>query len=189
MKFNPTPLKDVFVIEMEPRADDRGFFARAFCETEYANAGMGATRFVQMNNSYNDKAGTLRGMHYQLPPAAEVKVVRCLHGALYDVVVDLRPDSPSYGKWFGIELNEENRLSLYIPRGFAHGFITLRDGTETLYLASDAYTPGQERGLRYDDPKFGIQWPREPVTVSDKDLSWPAFDPVFHNPDALRGIR
>jgi dTDP-4-dehydrorhamnose 3,5-epimerase len=189
MKFHETPLKDVYVIEMEQRQDDRGFFARAFCETEFANAGLSATRFVQMNNSFNDKAGTLRGMHYQLPPAAEVKLVRCLHGALYDVIVDLRPDSYSFGKWFGVELTEENRLAFYVPRGFAHGFITLRDNTEALYLASDAYMPGMERGLRYDDPKFGIEWPVAPVSVSEKDLSWPAYDPEFHMPEALRGLR
>jgi dTDP-4-dehydrorhamnose 3,5-epimerase len=189
VKFIETPLKDAYVIELEPRLDDRGFFARAMCETEFADAGLSASRFVQMNNSFNDKAGTLRGMHYQLPPAAEVKVVRCLQGALYDVIVDLRPDSPSCGQWFGIELTPENRRSLYVPRGFAHGFITLRDNTEALYLASDAYMPGKERGLRYDDPRFGVVWPTQPVSVSEKDLSWPAFDPEFHMPEALRGLR
>lgn len=189
MKFIPTPLQDAYVIELEKRVDDRGFFARAMCETEFADAGLSATRFVQMNDSYNERAGTLRGMHYQLPPAAEVKVVRCLRGALYDVIVDLRPDSKSYGQWFGVELTDENRLSLYVPRGFAHGFITLRDDTEALYLASEAYMPGKERGLRFDDAKFDIKWPIAPVTVSDKDLSWQAFDAEYHMPEALRGIR
>jgi dTDP-4-dehydrorhamnose 3,5-epimerase len=189
MKFIETPLKDAYLIEMEPRLDERGFFARAFCETEFADAGLSASRFAQMNNSFNDQAGTLRGMHYQLPPAAEVKVVRCLQGALYDVILDLRPDSATFGKWFGAELSAENRLSLYVPRGFAHGFITLRDNTEALYLASDAYMPGQERGIRYDDPEFGIEWPIAPVSVSDKDLSWQPYNPEFHMPAALRGLR
>jgi dTDP-4-dehydrorhamnose 3,5-epimerase len=189
VKFIPTPLTDAYVIEMERRVDDRGFFARAMCETEFADAGLSANRFVQVNNSFNDKAGTLRGMHYQLPPAAEVKVVRCIRGALYDVIVDLRPDSKSYGQWFGVELTDENRLALYVPRGFGHGFITLRDNTETLYLASDAYMPGKERGLRYNDPKFGIKWPVEPVSVSEKDANWPLFDPAYHEPEALRGLR
>lgn len=189
MKFTATALRDVYLIEMEPRPDDRGFFARAFCEAEFAAAGLSASRFVQANSSYNHRGGTLRGMHYQLPPAAEVKIVRCLRGALYDVVVDLRPDSESFGRWFGVELNAENRLSLYVPRGFAHGYMTLLPETEALYLASDAYMPGQERGLRYDDPEFGIRWPLTPTVVSDKDLSWPAFDPAFHRPEALLGLR
>lgn len=188
MKFNPTPLQDAYVIELEPRGDERGFFARAFCEDEFAKAGL-VSRYVQMNNSLNTRKGTLRGMHYQLPPAAEVKVVRCLQGALFDVIVDLRPDSSTCGKWFGIELSGENRKMLYIPRGFAHGFITLRDNTEAFYMVSDAYTPGGERGLRYDDPRFGIEWPLKPEIVSEKDLSWPAFDPEFHQPEQLRGLR
>jgi dTDP-4-dehydrorhamnose 3,5-epimerase len=189
MKFIETRLKDAYILEMEPREDERGFFARAYCEAEFAAAGLSASRFVQINNSYNRKAGTLRGMHYQLPPASEVKIVRCLHGALYDVIIDLRPDSPSCGQWLGVELSAENRRSLYVPRGFAHGFISLRDDTEALYLASDAYMPGQERGLRYDDPRFGVEWPMAPVSVSEKDLSWPAFDPSFHRPEALLGLR
>ena len=188
MKFIETPLKDAYVIAMEPRADERGFFARAFCEDEFRQAGL-VDRFVQVNNSFNPRKGTLRGMHYQLPPAAEVKLVRCLRGALYDVIVDLRPDSPTCGKHFGVELNEENRLMFYVPRGFAHGFITLRDDTEAFYMVSDAYQPGGERGLRFDDSHLGIDWPIQPTLVSEKDRNWPLFDPLFHQPERLAGLR
>ncbi|MFC4168375.1 dTDP-4-dehydrorhamnose 3,5-epimerase [Teichococcus aestuarii] len=188
MKFHKTPLQDAYVIEMEPRADERGFFARAFCEQEFAEAGL-VSRYAQVNNSFNPRKGTLRGMHYQLPPAAEVKLVRCLRGALYDVIVDMRPDSASYGKHFGIELNDENRKMLYVPRGFAHGFVTLRDDTEAFYMVSDAYMPGGERGLRYDDPHLGIDWPIQPELVSEKDRSWPLFDAGFHAVEQLRGVR
>lgn len=188
MIFNKTPLQDAYVIEIEPRHDDRGFFARAFCEDEFAKAGL-VSRYAQVNNSLSLHKGTLRGMHYQLPPAAEVKLVRCLQGALFDVIVDLRPGSPSEGKWFGVELSAENRRMLYVPRGFAHGFITLRDNTEAFYMVSDPYMPGGERGLRYNDPHLGIEWPLQPEIASEKDLNWPAFDPDFHGVEQLRGLR
>ena len=136
--------------------------------------------FVQMNNSLSARKGTLRGLHYQLAPSAEVKVIRCIRGALWDAIIDLRPDSPTYGKWFGAELTAENRRMMYAPRGFAHAILTLADDTEALYLVSDYYAPKEERGIRCNDPKFGVQWPIEPVEISDKDRSWPDFDPEFH---------
>lgn len=184
MQFLPTPLSGAFTIELEKRGDDRGFFARYFCEDEFAKAGL-ETRFKQINTSLSARAGTLRGMHYQLPPSAEVKVVRCVRGSLWDVIVDLRPQSPSFGKWFGAELNAENRTMMYVPRGFAHGFVTLTDDAEAIYLVSDSYDPKSERGMRYDDPWHGIVWPREPVDISDKDRNWPLFDKEFHGIDLI----
>src|ERR1700710_2504841 len=126
MKFHPTPLHDAYTIELEKRGDDRGFFARFFCQNEFAAAGI-PTSIVQINNSLSAKAGTLRGVHYQLPPAAEIKVVRCIRGALFDAIIDLRPDSPTFGQWFGAELTAENRLMIFVPQGFAHGILTLKD--------------------------------------------------------------
>ena len=187
IKFHPTPLEGAYLIEPERRGDDRGFFARLFCGQEFGEVGL-ETRFVQVNNSLSARRGTLRGMHYQLPPAAEVKVVRCIRGAIFDAIADLRPDSPSFGRWFGAELSAENRHMMYVPRGFAHGFITLTDDAETFYLVSDPYAPGQERGMRFDDPWLGIEWPAEPVEVSPKDRDWPAFDPGFHGIERLRGL-
>ncbi len=188
MKFHKTPLQDARLIELERRGDDRGFFARFYCEREFGTEGL-ATPFVQVNNSLSAKKGTLRGMHYQLAPSAEVKVVRCLKGALWDCIADLRPDSPSYGKWFGAELNDDNRLMMYVPRGFAHAILTLADGTEALYLVSDFYAPEAERGVRFNDPWLDIDWPIEPAEVSDKDRNWPLFDPDFHGVERLRGIK
>jgi dTDP-4-dehydrorhamnose 3,5-epimerase len=187
VKFHPAPLKGAFLIELEKRGDERGFFARFFCEREFAGAGL-ATRFTQINNSLSAKRGTLRGMHYQLAPAAEVKVVRCVRGALFDAIVDLRPDSPTFARWFGAELNEDNRLMMYVPRGFAHAILTLRDDTEALYLVSDFYSPENERGLRWNDPRFAIDWPMQPVEISAKDAAWPDFDPVFHDIERLKGL-
>jgi dTDP-4-dehydrorhamnose 3,5-epimerase len=187
MKFIPTPLKGAYTIELEKKGDNRGFFARFFCENEFSQAGL-ITRFVQINNSLTEKKGTLRGMHYQLQPSAEVKVVRCIKGSLYDVILDLRPDSPTFGQWFGAELSAENRVMMYVPQGFAHGFVTLENDTEALYLVSALYAPTLERGVRYNDPKFNIQWPVEPVEISDKDKAWPDFDPAFHGVDTLKGL-
>lgn len=174
MRFLPTTLKDAVLIEPERREDPRGWFARTFCEDEFAAHGL-KTRFVQQNASANPKAGTLRGMHFQNAPHAEVKVVRCTRGALFDAIVDLRPDSPTRGQWEGFELTPENGRMLYVPEGFAHGYLTLADDTEAAYLVSYPYTPGAEGGLRYDDPAFGIEWPREVAVISDKDAAWPAF--------------
>lgn len=188
MKFLPTPLNDAYLIELEKRGDDRGFFARFFCRNEFGAAGL-VSEFVQINNSLSAKKGTLRGLHYQLAPVAEVKVVRCLRGALFDCIVDIRPDSPTFGRWFAAELNDENRLMMYVPRGFAHAILTLRENTEALYLVSDFYSPENERGLRWNDRHFKIEWPIEPSEISPKDASWPDFDPAFHGIDRLRGIR
>jgi dTDP-4-dehydrorhamnose 3,5-epimerase len=188
MKFHPTRLLGAYTIELEKRGDDRGFFARLYCQREFESAAI-PTAIVQINNSLSAKAGTLRGMHYQLPPAAEIKVVRCIRGALFDVIIDLRPDSPTFGQWFGAELSADNRLMMYVPRGFAHGFITLSDDTEAFYLVNAFYTPEAERGLRFNDPRFNVIWPQTPVDVSDKDRSWPDFDPTFHGTEMLRGLR
>lgn len=179
MRFEETPLPGAFVIDLEPREDARGFFARAFCADEFRGHGL-ETGFVQMNDSLSREPGTLRGMHYQLEPAAEVKLVRVVGGAVWDVVLDLRPDSPTYGGHFGVELSAGNRRMLYVPRGFAHGFLTLEPETEALYLVSAFYDPARERGIRWNDPAFALEWPREPAVVSDKDRSHPDFDPATH---------
>lgn len=187
MIFEPTPLQGAYLISLEKRGDNRGFFARFFCEAEFRAQGL-VPQFTQVNTSLSAKAGTLRGMHYQLPPSAEVKVVRCMRGALFDVIVDLRAGSPTFGKWFGAELNDDNRLMMYVPKGFAHGFVTLRDDVEALYFVSDPYAQQAERGLRWDDPAIGIAWPVTPTEISAKDLAWPDLDPVFHGTDAMRGL-
>jgi dTDP-4-dehydrorhamnose 3,5-epimerase len=188
VKFHSTPLKDAYLIELERLGDARGFFARFFCEHEFERTGL-ATRFVQINNSLSYKKGTLRGMHYQLSPQAEVKLVRCIRGSLFDVILDIRPDSPTFGKWYGAELNDENRLMMYVPRGFAHAILTLIQNTEALYLVSDFYSPESERGVRWDDPKFSIEWPIAPIEISPKDRGWPNFDPELHGIERLRGIK
>jgi dTDP-4-dehydrorhamnose 3,5-epimerase len=187
MQFNPTPIPGASLIDLEMRGDDRGFFARLYCEREFAQAGFGM-QFVQINNSLSRRRGTLRGMHYQLPEAAEVKVVRCIHGALFDVIVDLRPDSPTFRRWYGAELSAENRRMMVVPRGCAHGFLTLAPDTEALYLVSASYAPARERGLRYDDPAFRIEWPFPPEEISAKDRQWPSLDADFHGLEALRGL-
>lgn len=187
MKFNPAPLPGAFTIDLEKRGDDRGFFARLFCEKEFGDAGL-ETRFLQINNSTSSMKGTLRGMHYQLPPAGEVKVVRCIKGSLYDVIVDLRPDSPTYLQSFGAELSADNRRMMYVPRGFAHGFITLEDDTEAFYLVSAFYAPQYERGLRHDDPALRIEWPATPTELSVKDKRWPDFDAGFHGVESMRNL-
>lgn len=179
MIFTPAPLQGVYVVEMEKRGDDRGFFARAFCENEFAARGL-ATRMVQMNDSLSVRRGTLRGMHYQLAPKAETKVVRCFRGALFDIVLDLRRDSPTFGKTFGVELTAENRRMLYVPKGFAHGFVTLLDDTEAFYLVDEFYSPEHERGVRWNDPRFAIEWPVQPAVMSEKDRAYRDFDPAWH---------
>lgn len=175
MKFLPTGLADAHVVELEPQHDERGFFARMFCADEFAQHGL-EPAVVQGNVSFNHRRGTLRGMHFQRPPAAETKYIRCLRGAIYDAIVDLRPDSPTYLRSFGVELTADNRLGLYVPTMFGHGFITLTDDTEVSYLVSEFYTPGVEGGLRYDDPVLDVTWPVEVEVISEKDRSWPAFD-------------
>ena len=175
MIFHTTSLKDAYVIELEKRGDDRGFFARTMCREEFAAHGLD-TDYVQQNTSFSARKGTLRGMHYQLAPHAEAKLVRCIKGALVDVIVDLRRGSPSYMKHERFELDEENRRQLYVPRGFAHAFQTVSDNTEVSYLASAAYAPSAERGLRYNDPALGIAWPLPVTVISDKDASWPLLE-------------
>ena len=179
MIFTETPLQGAILIDLEKRGDDRGFFARAFCENEFGAHGL-ATHFAQINNSLSAFKGTLRGMHYQLAPKAETKLVRCIRGGLHDVILDLRPGSATFGKSFGADLTAENRRMLYVPKGFAHGFVTLVDDTEAFYLVDEFYGPDQERGIRWNDPRFGIRWPVEPVVLSDKDKAHRDFDPAWH---------
>jgi len=179
MIFTETPLRGAYLIDLEKRGDDRGFFARAFCEKEFGALGL-ATRFVQANDSLSAQRGTLRGMHYQLPPKAETKLVRCIRGALWDVVLDLRPKSPTFGQSFGAELTAENRRMMYVPKGFAHGFVTLVDGTEAFYFVDEFYAPDLERGVRWNDPRFDVHWPIPPDVVSDKDRAHRDFDPAWH---------
>jgi dTDP-4-dehydrorhamnose 3,5-epimerase len=179
MKFTETPLAGAFVIELEKRGDERGWFARAFCTREFQAHGLNH-QIVQANNSFSAVKGTLRGMHYQLAPKAEDKIFRCIRGGIFDAIIDLRPESPTYLKSFTIELNAENRLALYIPKGFAHGFMTLVENTEVFYFVTEFYSPEHERGIRYNDPKFGIRWPLEPAVISDKDRNLKDFDPGTH---------
>ena len=188
MIFNATPLAGACTVDVEPRGDARGFFARVFCEKEFLAAGL-ESRFVQVNDSLSTRLGTLRGMHYQLPPAAEVKVVRCVKGRLFDVIVDLRPDSTTFKRWYGSELSAENRRMMYVPRGFAHGFITLEEDTEAIYLVSGFHSQQNERGIRYNDPAIGIAWPAQPVEVSDKDSKAPSFDFEHHGIERMRGLK
>ena len=179
MIFTQTPLPGAYLLDLEKRGDDRGFFARAFCEREFGEHDL-VTRFVQVNNSLSAVKGTLRGMHYQLGPKAETKVVRCIRGGLYDVILDLRRGSPTFGESFGAELTAENRRMMYVPKGFAHGFITLTEQTEAFYFADEFYAPDLERGIRWNDPKFGLSWPSSPAVLSEKDASHPDFDPAWH---------
>lgn len=179
MIFHPTPLNDAFVIELQKRGDERGFFARAFCRSEFAEQGL-PTQFVQVNNSLSADAGTLRGMHYQLQPHAETKLIRCICGALWDCILDLRPESSTFGLWHGEELTAENRKMMVCPKGFAHGFITLEPNTEAFYFVDAFYAPDHERGVRWNDPKFGIEWPRDPSVLSNKDKNQRDFDPTHH---------
>jgi len=179
MKFTQTPLAGAYVIQLEPRGDDRGWFARFFCRNEFGQHGL-CSDVLQINNSFSKYKHTLRGMHYQLAPKAEDKIVRCLRGAFLDVIVDLRPDSKTFLQHFSIELSAENRTVLFVPKGFAHGFLTLTDDTEAFYLVTEFYSPQHERGLRYNDPKLGIRWPFEPAVISDKDKNYPDFNPDIH---------
>jgi dTDP-4-dehydrorhamnose 3,5-epimerase len=179
MIFTATPTAGAFLIDLEKRGDERGFFARAFCENEFGARGL-VTRFVQVNNSLSAQKGTLRGMHYQLAPTAETKMVRCIRGALYDVILDLRPASPTFGQSFGAELTADNRRMMYVPKGFAHGFITLTDDTEAFYFTDEFYGPAHERGIRWNDPKFNISWPLQPTVLSEKDANHRDFDPAWH---------
>ena len=179
MDFTQTPIPGAFIIELNKREDDRGFFARAFCVNEFSAIGL-SPHFVQVNNSLSKFKGTLRGMHYQVTPKAETKVVRCIRGALFDVILDLRQDSPTFGKSFGTELSAENRKMMYVPKGFAHGFITLEENTEAFYFVDEYYAASLERCIRWDDPSFNIEWPLLPVIISDKDRNQKNFDAAWH---------
>ena len=179
MIFTETELKGAFFIDLEQRQDQRGFFARTFCMKEFEDRGLKPT-IAQCNLSFNYKKGTLRGMHYQAAPATEAKLVRCTHGAIYDVIIDLRTDSPTYKLHVGVELTSENRRALYVPDMFAHGFQTLTDNAEVFYQMSEFYAPEYQRGLRYDDPAFGISWPLRVSEISEKDTSLPLFESVLY---------
>ncbi len=172
MKFIKTPLEGAYVVELEKREDERGFFARAFCVDEFAEHGL-KTEIKQSNLSGSVQKGTTRGLHYQVAPMAEVKFIRCIKGSVFDVLVDMRPESPTYKQWFGIELTEENQTAIYIPEGFAHGHQTLEDNSQIMYLTTQVYSPEHERGIRWNDPAIGVKWPLEPTVVSDKDQAWP----------------
>ncbi len=183
MRFVATALAGVYIVEQERHADERGFFARTWCAEEFAAHGL-ESRLAQCSVSFNHRRGTLRGLHYQAPPSAEVKLVRCTRGALYDVALDLRPGSPGFRRWLGVELSEANGRALYIPRGFAHGFLTLADATEVAYQMSTAYAPEAARGVRWDDPFFAISWPGPVEVIAPRDRDYPAVDP-----DRLQELR
>ncbi len=172
MIFTETKLKGTYIIELEPIADERGFFARSWCQQEFEAHGLNPN-LVQCNISFNKKKGTLRGMHYQVAPHEEVKLVRCTKGAIYDVMIDLRPQSSTFKQWIAVELTAENHKMLYIPEGFAHGFQSLADNTEVFYQMSAFYHPECARGIRWDDPAFKIEWPQNERIISEKDLQYP----------------
>ena len=172
MTYVETLLKGAYIIDMQPIEDERGWFSRAFCMKEFRANGL-CSEFVQHNSSFNLQKGTVRGLHYQLPPYEEIKVVRCIRGKIFDVIVDIRKDSDTYLKWFGVELSEDNCRMLYVPKGFAHGFQTLCDKTEIFYLMSEFYRKGYDAGLRWDDKAIGIDWPiRDGIVISEKDASF-----------------
>ena len=168
MQFDATPITGAVIIELTPLLDERGFFARSWCQGEFKAHGL-ETRIAQCNISYNARSGTLRGLHYQVAPSEEVKLVRCTRGAIHDVIVDLRPRSPSFKRWFAVELTASNRRMLYIPEGVAHGFVTLADDTEVFYQMSQPYDAACARGVRWDDPEFGIVWPVPIALMSERD--------------------
>jgi len=176
LKFVPTPLTGAFVVELEPIEDERGFFARSFCQNEFRARGLDPV-VAQCNVSLNRNRGTLRGLHYQAPPHEEAKLVRCIRGAIWDVIVDLREGLPTRWKSFSTELTADNRRALYVPRGFAHGFQTLADDSEVLYQISEFYHPESSRGLRWDDPALGIRWPLPEPVVSARDRAYPLLAP------------
>lgn len=174
MFFTETILKGAFIIDLEKFEDERGFFARSWCEREFVENGI-YTKWVQTNISLSYKKGTLRGMHYRAAPYTEEKLVRCINGMIHDVILDLRPKSLTYRKWISVELSAKNRKMIYIPKDFAHGFITMVDNCEVFYMMSEYYLPGFDRGIRWNDPSFSINWPFEPKVISDRDKSYPDF--------------
>jgi dTDP-4-dehydrorhamnose 3,5-epimerase len=172
--FRKLQLQGAVLIELEPRTDERGFFARTFCADEFAQAGLN-TSVVQCNVSFNKHKGTLRGMHYQLAPYEEAKLVRCTSGAIFDAIIDLRPESPTFKRHFSVVLSAENRTALYVPEGFAHGFQTLQDDTEVFYQMSQRYQAEAAAGVRWDDPAFGIEWPSDERNITERDRSYPDY--------------
>ncbi|HSS95391.1 MAG TPA: dTDP-4-dehydrorhamnose 3,5-epimerase [Terriglobales bacterium] len=174
MRFQETKLRGAFVVELEKHEDERGFFARSWCEQEFAAHKLNS-RTVQCNVSFNKTKGTLRGMHYQIAPCAEAKLVRCTRGSIFDVIIDLRPDSPTYTKYVSEVLSADNYKAFYVPEGFAHGFQTLEDNSEVFYQMTELYSPQHQRGLRYNDPMFSINWPIDTTVISERDRSYPDF--------------
>lgn len=174
MLFTETKLKGAFILEPQKLEDDRGFFSRSWCRREFEAHGLNPG-LAQCNISFNKQKATLRGMHYQLAPYEEAKLVRCTSGSIYDAIIDLRPESPTFRQYFGLILTADSHKMLYVPEGFAHGFLTLEDNTEVFYQISEFYSREHERGVRWNDPAFGIQWPLPPYTISDRDRSYPAF--------------
>jgi dTDP-4-dehydrorhamnose 3,5-epimerase len=177
MIFTETKLTGAFIIDLERRKDERGFFARAFCQSEFRGYGLKLV-IAQANLASNLRKGTLRGMHFQYPPAAETKLVRCTRGAILDIIVDLRPESPTFLEHIAVELNDDNMTALYVPERFAHGYQTLRDGTDSSYQSGEFYAPNAEGGLRYDDPELGLQWPLPVSMISPKDRAFRSFNEV-----------
>ena len=175
MRFLKTDVAGAWLIEPEPHNDDRGRFFRAWCSREFAAQAIDFVP-VQANMGFSIRKGTIRGMHFQVAPALEAKLIRCTRGSMFDVVLDLRPASSSYGEWYGAELSEDNGRMLYVPEQCAHGYQTLADNTEMYYMASESYTPSAARGIRFDDPAFGVQWPLAPTVVSEQDRNWPLVD-------------
>ena len=175
MQFTPTELVGAYIIDFQKREDSRGFFAHAWSQAEFAQHGLNS-QIIDINFSYNRSRGTLRGMHFQRDPYAQVKIVRCVRGAIYDAIVDLRPGSPTFRQSIGVELTADNHRALYVPEGFGHGFQTLEDHCDVMYLVSQIYAPSAEDGVRYDDPAFAIAWPLPPTVISERDLAWSAFE-------------
>lgn len=171
MQFEPTPFKDAWIVTLDPIGDDRGYFARAFCRKEFEAHGI-EFDVAQCNTSFSKEEGTLRGLHYQADPAAEAKLMRCVQGSMYDVIVDMRPESPTYLQHFGICLSADNLKMLFVPSNFAHGYQTMEPNTAAYYLVDEYYTPKLERGVRYSDPSLGIDWPRDVTVISQKDQNW-----------------
>lgn len=188
MIFSETKLTGAYTIDLDRREDVRGFFARMFCQTEFAAHGL-KPMIAQANVGSNLKRGTVRGMHFQYPPAAEAKYVRCTRGAILDIIVDLRPESPTYLEHVAVELSASNQRGIYVPERFAHGYITLEDNTDTSYIVSEYYTPGVEGGLMYSDPKLALEWPIPVTVISEKDTQWPLLDEIENDLKSRMRIR
>ena len=178
MIFTETKLKDAFIIDLEPFKDERGLFARTYCKNEFEGIGH-SKEFVQFNHSETRTKASIRGVHYQNPPFAEIKLIRCIKGSVFDILVDIRKGSPTFLQWVGVELSAENKRMIYIPEGFAHGFQTLEEDTHLIYHHTAFYTPGHEGGIRFDDPRIGIEWPMEATVLSEKDQNYPYLTDSF----------